>query len=189
MCCALIIFFILSINSAIMLRSSSVGLSSLFRSSIQIWQPKTLKHTSVDTTNQVKDMKSALGQPKWDHAIGNLQNLGFSYNQASTILLKNVAAAAKYSAENLNHQFNVLQSLGFKTEEIKELVVKEPKLLGFDAKLLKRNLTNLLKQLGDRQGQVAAVRSPQSLMENIITTNEKIDYCILEMVGIFFMLE
>ena len=139
---------------------------------------------SVDPT-QVKDMKSALGQPKWDNAVENLQNLGFSYNQASTILLKNVAAT-KYSKENLNHQLNILQSLGFKTEEIKQLVVKEPRLLGYDARLLKRNLTNLLKQLGNHQGQVAALHSPQTLIENIITTNEKIDYCILEMVSIQF---
>jgi Holliday junction resolvasome RuvABC DNA-binding subunit len=129
-------------------------------------------------------MKSALGQPMWDQAVENLQNLGFSYNQASRVLLKNVAAS-KYSSEILNHHFNVLQSLGFKTEEVKQLVTKEPKLLGYDAKLLKRNLTNLLKQLGDRQGQAAALQSPQTLIDNIITTNEKIDYCIMEMVSIY----
>ena len=143
-----------------------------------MWRPATLSQISVDAT-QIKDMKIALG-PLGQEAIGNLTNLGFSVNQANYILVQNVLAS-RHPAEKLNHQFDTLKSLGFKVEEIKQAVLKEPGLLTFDPKTIKKNLTNLLKELGSYHGQVTAIQSPKTLLDNVLITNEKIDYCIMEM--------
>lgn len=125
-------------------------------------------------------MKTALGQQVWEDSLRKLQDLGFSVNQSGTLLLNNPSLSI-YSSERLSHHFEVLGSLGFKTEEIKEILVQEPKIFDRESKVLKRNHSNLLKQIGDHQGRIAACNSPNTLLDNPLVTNQKIDYCIMEM--------
>lgn len=162
-----------------MLQSSLTGVLGLGKKSKNICHNTVIAYLSTKS-DKIEDMQTTLGQNVWNASIKKFQDLGFSLKQSSTMLFNNPALVG-YSDERLCHRFQVLSSFGFKTEEIKDVLVCEPKIFDRDSNILKRNHLNLLWQLGDHQGRIAAIAAPNTLIENSFTTNQKIDYCIMEM--------
>ena len=160
-----------------MLRKSFAQVVCLFRKSETTTSKTILSYLS--TKPEQNDMRTALGQT-WDDSLRKLQDLGFTVKQSGKMLLHNPALTI-CSSEKLSYHFEVLGSFGFKTEEIKEILVQEPKIFNTESRVLKRNHSNLLTQIGDHQGRIAALQAPNLLVDNPLVTNQKIDYCIMEM--------
>lgn len=162
-----------------MLQKSVSQVACLFRQSETKWNKVMIKSLST-RPEQIQDIKTTLGKHVWEDTLQKFQDLGFTPNQLGTMLLKSPALIS-CSKEKLNNCPELLKALGFKTEEVKAILVQEPSIFQYEFKKLKNNYTNLLNQLGDYQGSIAALSSPKTLVESPFTTNKKIDYCIMEM--------
>lgn len=162
-----------------MLLRSFVRLTLLFRKPTEMQWSKTVTSNPSTYSDEVKDMKVTLGKQIWEQVLRRFVDLGFTSSQLNKMLLKNPALTG-YSNDKLAHSLEILASLGFKTEEIKEMLVNAPQIFDY-SKILKSNYLNLLKQVGDHQGRIAALNSPNLLVESPLLTNSKIDYCIMEM--------
>lgn len=140
-----------------------------------------LHYTATARSNEISDVKNAVGLQVWNQALKQFESLmGLSTKQASKILISS-PAIAKLSEASIQQNIGSLQALGFKTAEVKQMILEDPRLLLCDPRLMRKNYLNLQKQLGDCDSQIAAQESPNTLIENELTTNEKIDYCTLEM--------
>lgn len=164
---------------SMMLQRSLTGVLGLGKHSKSKWHNTVPAYLSTKS-DEIEDMRNTLGQQVWDASIKKFQDLGFSLKQSSSMLFNN-PALSNYPAERLCHHFEVLSSIGFKTEEIRDVLAREPKIFDRDFHVLKKNHTNLLRQMGDHQGRITAIGAPNTLIENSFITNQKIDYCIMEM--------
>ncbi|XP_057364529.1 transcription termination factor 4, mitochondrial-like [Daphnia carinata] len=162
-----------------MLHRSLTGVLGLGKQSKSKWRNFLPAFLSTKSDN-IEDMQNTLGQQVWNASIKKFQDLGFSLKQSTSMLFNNPALSS-YPAERLCHHFEVLSSIGFKTEEIRDVLAREPKIFDRDFQVLKRNHSNLLRQMGDHQGRIAAIGAPNTLIDNSFITNQKIDYCIMEM--------
>ena len=160
-------------------KSSSQVLCQLFRKSETSWSKTLLAHLNTKS-EEIADMQNSLGQQVLEESLRKYQDLGFSLKQSTKMLLDN-PLLSKYPNEKICHSYEVLKSMGFKTEETKEILVQEPKIFDRDPQIVKRNYSNLMMQLGNHQGRIAALGAPNTLIENSLITNQKIDYCIMEM--------
>lgn len=129
---------------------------------------------------EIRDVKSAIGVKVWDQVIERFEALGFSNKQATKVLLSN-PSVAKVSDASMQQHVDSVQSLGFKTTELKDIIIEEPRVLLSEPRVMRNNYLNLLNQLGNCDGRIAAQFSPNTLIENQLVTNEKIAYCTLEM--------
>ncbi|KAI9561971.1 hypothetical protein GHT06_012934 [Daphnia sinensis] len=161
-----------------MLRRSLTAVLGLGKQSKSKWHNSLSAYLSTKS-DELEDMRNTLGQQVWDASIKKFQDLGFSLKQSSSMLFNNPALSS-YPAKRLCHHFEVLSSFGFKTEEIREVLAREPKIFDRDFQVLKKNHSNLLRQMGNHQGRVAAIGAPNTLIDNSFITNQKIDYCIME---------
>jgi DNA-binding transcriptional MerR regulator len=162
-----------------MLRKSFSHVLNVHKKSGNRWS-KTILARLNTKPEEIEDMQNSLGQQVWEDSLRKFQDLGFSLKQTTKMLLDNPLLPG-YQTDKLCHSFDVLKSVGFKTEEIKEVLVQEPKIFDRDPRILKKNHLNLTKQLGDHQGRIAALAAPNTLIDNSLITNQKIDYCIMEM--------
>ena len=126
------------------------------------------------------EMKNVLGETAYSRVIENLSNLGFTASERIQLMAEHPRLAT-YSADKMHHQMLVLGSLGFKTEECRAIVIAAPQILGLEDRMIKNNYRELILQLGNHHGRVAAVVSPRTLTDNPLTTGEKIDYCVMKM--------
>lgn len=136
--------------------------------------------TRSDRREQFLEMKNALGETDFAQVVQNLVDLGFSQSERTCIMAQHPRVAT-YSLGKLQHQMEVLGSLGFKTEEIRDIMVGAPGILGLEDRHIKSNHHNLLLQMGNHHGRVAATSSPRTLVDSPLVTTEKIDYCIMKM--------
>jgi len=118
--------------------------------------------------------------PRESQAVQNLTSAGFSQRR-SLAMLSQHPHLVSCSPKVIEHTFHVLQSFGFKSEEIKSALAVEPRIIGQNSKRLKNSFVYLMRELGKHNGQVAARTTPSVLLDNAISTSEKIDYCIVEM--------
>jgi len=118
--------------------------------------------------------------PRDNQTIQNLIALGFS-RETSSSMLNEHPHLTLHNTKSVEYTFQVFQSLGFKTEEIKDVLAQEPKLFSQNPRKLKNSFLFLLKELGNHDGRIAAKEAPSILMDNVVLTSEKIDYCITEM--------
>jgi hypothetical protein len=162
-----------------MLRKSFSQVLCIYKKSENRWSKTILAHLNTKS-EEIEDMQNSLGQQIWEDNLQKFNNMGFSLKQTTKILLDNPLLSS-YSGEKLCHSFEVLKSIGLRTEEIKEVLVQEPKIFCHDPRILKRNHSNLIIQLGNHQARIAAVGAPNTLIDNSLITNQKIDYCIMEM--------
>lgn len=135
---------------------------------------------ATQNSKELADAKQTLGEKAWQNSITKLQQLGFSDSESASMLFYH-PSLSRFEFNKLEHQQQVLYSLGLKTNEAREMIAREPRLLTQNPRLLRKNHLFIMGQLGGHHGGLAVVNSPNILIDSCFSTQQKIDYCIMEM--------
>lgn len=131
-------------------------------------------------STKIEEIKDNLGETVFEKLSQDFKDLGFTSPERMRIM-RLFPAVSTQSPDKLQTQLEVLKSMGFKTEEVREMLVVVPELFGADPKVMKSNHRNVLFHMGNHQGRIAVFSSPQTLVDNPFITAEKIDYCLKDM--------